>query len=56
MIKVIKHGKFKKTMCPNCCCVFTYSKEDTVYTQTGTNEYESYVKCPDCEERIKVMM
>lgn len=54
MIKIIAHGRIKRVQCPNCRCIFTCEKEDTEYTQTGFCEYERYVECPDCEERIKV--
>lgn len=54
MIKVIRHGKINKRTCSNCGCEFTFEKSDTDYVQTGPNEYERYINCPDCEERIRV--
>lgn len=54
MIKVIRHGMFKKVTCPKCTCEFMYENEDTKYVQTDVNEYERFVECPDCEERIGV--
>lgn len=56
MIEVIRHGKFRRCECPNCLCIFKYEKEDTVYTQTEPNIWARYIECPDCGERIWVML
>ena len=54
MITVIKHGKRKFMKCITCGCEFTYEKEDIISNQTGINEWEHYVKCPDCGKKILV--
>ena len=56
MIKVIKHGAYKKTKCSKCGCEFTYQSEDVKYVQTDYNEWSLFIECPDCEERIKVVL
>lgn len=54
MIKIIKHGQYRKMTCPYCMCEFMYEKEDTGYAKTGPTEYERFIECPDCEEKITV--
>lgn len=55
-IKILKKGIKKKlcgkAICPNCTCEFIFEKEDTHYIQTGYNEGETIIDCPNCEERI----
>ena len=51
MIRIIKHGKVRQCTCYNCGCIFTYEKEDMQYHIIVPNEEETYVVCPDCEER-----
>lgn len=48
MIQVIQHGNKKRIVCPDCSCIFTYQKEDVGHKQTGVNEFECFVRCPDC--------
>ncbi|MBR4890291.1 MAG: hypothetical protein IKU15_03095 [Clostridia bacterium] len=31
-----------------CGCIFAYSMSDTVSVQTGIQEYDTQVKCPEC--------
>lgn len=54
MITVIKHGKRKFMYCNICNCEFTYEKEDITSMQSGINEWEYYVKCPDCGNKLMV--
>ena len=55
MIRIIKHGLYRKMTCPNCRCEFTYEKADTNHVQTDVNDYKRFVECPDCGERIEVV-
>lgn len=54
MIKVIKHGNKRATECSECGCVFEYEKEDVKTSQTGYNDYEYYLYCPDCRKLLLV--
>lgn len=54
MITVIKHGKRKFMYCKECGCEFTYEKEDIMSIQSGINEWEYSVKCPDCGNKLMV--
>ena len=56
MIKVIEHGRSRQSICYNCGCIFTFEKEDAKLDQTGINDYEYFVKCPDCKKRNKVSL
>lgn len=56
MIRIIKHGLYRKMNCPNCRCEFTYEKADTNHVQTDVNDYKRFVECPDCGERIEVVL
>lgn len=56
MIKVIKHGHYRTCSCYNCGCIFTFEKEDVKVEQTGMNNYERFVECPDCGERNTVSL
>ena len=54
MIQVIQHGNKKRIVCPDCSCIFTYQKEDVRHKQTGVNEFECFVRCPDCGKECGV--
>ena len=54
MINVIRHGDKKRIACPECGCIFTYQKEDMGRKQTGMNDFNSFVRCPDCGEECEV--
>lgn len=54
MIQVIQHGNKKRIVRPDCSCIFTYQKEDVRHKQTGVNEFECFVICPDCGEECGV--
>lgn len=49
MKHIIKPGKIKVITCPRCECVFSYENEDVKNVQTGIQEYENRVTCPQCE-------
>ena len=53
MINIIWHGNKKRIVCLACGCIFTYQKEDVVHKQTGVNEVDSFVICPDCGEKCE---
>lgn len=57
MIKIIKHGKIFKKVCPECGCEFTFETEDlhtdySVCLTTYPCQYNRYVICPECGKRI----
>ena len=52
MIEIIKHGKKRKAIYPECECEFTYEKEDIKYY--GQREEYEGVKCPDCGRMIPI--
>lgn len=54
MLQVIQHGNKKRIVCPDCSCIFTYQKEDVRHKQTGVNEFECFVRCPDCDKECGV--
>ena len=56
MIKVIKHGKFRQWTCRNCGCIFTFERDDAETVQTGINEWQKEIECPDCKERNVVLL
>lgn len=54
MIEVIHHGNTsERQMCPNCNCVFIYSKVDIRWVDLIT-KFSGYVYCPECDEEIKI--
>ena len=47
-MKVLEHGDtYRIKICPVCHCGFEYSLSD-VQSQESSNEYASYVFCPEC--------
>lgn len=42
------YGNKRRIICNECNCIFTYEKEDVVCKNSGPNELEFYVICPDC--------
>jgi len=54
MITVIKHGTKKAVDCTCCGSKLMYEREDVKTDQTGMNEYEKYILCPVCKEKIRV--
>lgn len=54
MINIIQHGNRKRLVCSTCSCIFTYQKEDVGHKQIDVNEFDSFVRCPDCGEECWV--
>lgn len=54
MIKVIKYGPKHRVMCGNCRSILEYEDSDTQTVQMGMNEWEKYINCPVCDEKIRV--
>lgn len=52
-IKVIEYGN-RNVKCSYCESKLQYEKEDVKTMQTGMNEWQSYIVCPVCEEKIYV--
>lgn len=52
-IKVIEYGK-RNVKCSYCGSKLQYEKEDVKTMQTDMNEWQSYIACPVCEEKIYV--
>lgn len=52
MVKVIKYGRRYAT-CDNCHSVIEFEKEDIGTIQTCINEYDRFVECPVCKNRIR---
>ena len=52
-IKVIEYGK-RIARCNGCKSKLQYEKEDIKSMQTGMNEWQDYIICPICEEKIYV--
>ncbi len=47
-MKVLRSGANLYAQKCNCGCIFAYSKNETKYVQTGIQEYEYAIKCPEC--------
>jgi len=54
MITVIKNGLKKPAECECCGSKLLYEREDVKTDQIGMNEWEKYIKCPACKEKIIV--
>ncbi len=52
-IKVIEYGK-RIARCSYCESKMQYEKEDVETEQIGMNEWQSYIICPVCKEKICV--
>lgn len=51
-MKVLRSGIDLYAQECDCGCVFAYSKKETEYVQTGMNEYEYIIQCPECGARL----
>lgn len=50
-MEILRHGStFKKTTCPKCNCLFSFSEKDIFWM----NEFDfcGHVKCPECDNII----
>lgn len=54
MVKVIKYGKKRRIVCPDCGSLLEFEAEDVKSGQSGMNEYYNYIECPNCNAGIKV--
>lgn len=53
-VKVIRYGHKKYVTCGFCDSFIEYEKEDVKTVQTGMNEYEGIIICPNCREKVRV--
>ncbi len=53
-VRVIRYGDKRRTMCAYCSSLLEYEKEDVKTVQTGMNEWEGEIICPNCRERVRV--
>ncbi len=53
-VKIIRHGRKQYVTCGFCDAFLEYEKEDVKTVQTGMNEYESEIICPNCREKVRV--
>ncbi len=53
-VKVIQYGRKRRVTCGTCGSLLEYEKEDVKTVQTGINEWESEIICPNCQEKVRV--
>lgn len=51
---MIRYGNKRRVMCVHCGSLLEYEKGDAVTVQTGINEFESEIECPNCREKVRV--
>lgn len=57
MIRIIKKGTRDIRECESCGCLFSFDEEDIQITRSRkkeTEKYEKYVKCPQCDYRVRM--
>lgn len=54
MIKILKEGTKKVAICESCGCKFSYDREDVEVIDIPCQEYEEYIKCPQCKVKVDV--
>lgn len=54
MVEVIKYGNKRRVTCGTCESFLEYGKEDVKTVQTGANEWEGEIICPNCREKVRV--
>lgn len=54
MVKVIRYGNKRRVTCGGCDSFLEYEKEDVTTFQTGMNEWESEITCPNCREKVRI--
>lgn len=54
VVKVIKYGSKRRVTCGVCDSFLEYEKEDVKTVQTGMNEFEHEIICPNCREKVRV--
>jgi len=53
-VKVIRYGEKRRLICAYCGSLLEYEKSNVVTVQTGINEYESEIECPNCREKLRL--
>ena len=53
MVKVIRYGNKRRVTCGSCDSFLEYEKEDVKTVQTGMNEWEGEIICPNCREKVR---
>lgn len=53
-VTVIRYGDKRRVMCGYCGNLLEYEKGDAVPVQTGMNEWERELECPNCREKVRV--
>ena len=53
-VTVIRYGDKRRVMCGYCGSLLEYEKVDAVPVQTGMNEWERELECPNCREKVRV--
>ena len=55
MVKIIKYIMTRRVTCKNCGALLEFELGDLKTVQTGMNEYEQQIECPDCHEVVTVI-
>ena len=53
-VKVIQFGDRRRVRCTYCGSLLEYERDYVKSVQTGMNEYENEIECPNCQEKIRV--
>ncbi len=53
-VKLIRYGSRHYVTCCFCDAFLEYEKEDVKTVQTGMNEWENRIICPNCREKVRV--
>lgn len=53
-VKLIRYGRKRYVTCGFCDAFLEYEKEDVKTVQTGMNEWEGKILCPNCQESVHV--
>jgi len=53
-MKVIRKGYEKEITCPKCGSLLLYVQEDIDLVGDMEGEYSYYVRCPECNNNIKI--
>lgn len=53
-VKLIRYGSKRYVTCGFCGSLLEYEKEDVKTVQTGMNEWEGEIICPNCQEKVRV--
>lgn len=55
MIKIIQYGQKHRVTCPECESILEYDRSDIKSIYVKHNDYDHYIICPVCLERIYVV-